>query len=277
MPALLPVYHQLVELAGGGDVESRFLSLYNPPRYIFACTQLGWTRGEIALVRNYDYHPKLCEGVFLYTNWLRPVIGMSDCCWGLLDGMNDAGLAVSLTFGGRKIVGPGFGSPLVLRYICETCTTTEEACAALARIPVHMAYNVTIIDAAGALSTVFLCPGKPALVTTSTISTNHQQEIEWEDFARMSATMERYECLQKILGDATLTLPRVIRKFQDAPIFNSCYSRGFGTLYTSIYHTVQLEAKLLWPNKSMRQSFDCFTEDTITVKLNGGKGSSLAK
>ena len=56
-----------------------------------------------ALVRNYDYSPDLCEWVVLSTAWtgLR-VLGMSDCLWGLLDGMNDAGLAASLTFGGRR-------------------------------------------------------------------------------------------------------------------------------------------------------------------------------
>ena len=30
---------------------------------------------------------------------------MLDCLWGLLDGVNDAGPAVSLTFGGRSQVG----------------------------------------------------------------------------------------------------------------------------------------------------------------------------
>jgi hypothetical protein len=36
----------------------------------------------------------------------RRVVGVSDCLWGLIDGMNDAGLAASLAFGGRRAVGP---------------------------------------------------------------------------------------------------------------------------------------------------------------------------
>ena len=52
---------------------------------------------------------------------------MSDCLWGLLDGMNDAGLAVSLTFGGRPVLGDGFGIPLVMRYVLETCEDVAEA------------------------------------------------------------------------------------------------------------------------------------------------------
>ena len=41
--------------------------------------------------------------------------------------MNDDGLAVSLTFGGRRVLGDGFGIPIVLRYLLETCGTVEEA------------------------------------------------------------------------------------------------------------------------------------------------------
>ena len=53
------------------------------------------------------------------------MLGTSDLLWGLLDGMNEDGLAVSLTFGGRQDVGDGFGIPLVLRYVLETCATVE--------------------------------------------------------------------------------------------------------------------------------------------------------
>ncbi len=63
----------------------------------------------------------------LYTKWLKPVIGMSDCTWGLLDGMNADGLSASLAFGGRKISGDGFGIPLVIRYLLETASTVDEA------------------------------------------------------------------------------------------------------------------------------------------------------
>lgn len=56
-------------------------------------------------------------GVIACSRILRPVIGMLDGGWGLLDGMNDAGLAVSLTFGGRFAQAPGFDIAIVLRYL----------------------------------------------------------------------------------------------------------------------------------------------------------------
>jgi predicted choloylglycine hydrolase len=68
------------------------------------------------LVGNYDYPVSRLEGIVSLTGrGDRQVIGMSDCLWGLLDGMNDAGLAISLTFGGRRDVGDGFAISLALR------------------------------------------------------------------------------------------------------------------------------------------------------------------
>ena len=100
MPELVAAYERVVELAGGGDLAARMLSLYKPPPFLAACSQGAWARdGAAVLARNYDYAPSRCEGIIWSTRLLRPVIGMSDCLWGLLDGMNDAGLAVSLTFG----------------------------------------------------------------------------------------------------------------------------------------------------------------------------------
>ena len=42
MPELVRVWEQLTELAGGGDVEARFLSLWCPPAYIAGCSQSVW-------------------------------------------------------------------------------------------------------------------------------------------------------------------------------------------------------------------------------------------
>ena len=69
---------------------------------------------ERVLIRNYDYNQRWFEGRVFHTEWLKPVIGISDCAWGLLDGMNADGLCASLTFGGSQKVGVGFGIPLLI-------------------------------------------------------------------------------------------------------------------------------------------------------------------
>ena len=136
MPELCDLYETLCDLAGGGDTEARFLSFYGPPPYLSACSQAIWPGAEPVMVRNYDYSPNAFDGVFLRTNWQgRAVMGTSDGLWGLVDGVNDAGLAVSLTFGGRRVVGDGFGVPLILRYVLQTCETAAESAKALGRIP----------------------------------------------------------------------------------------------------------------------------------------------
>ena len=38
MPELVPAYERVVELAGGGDLAARMLSLYKPPPYLAACS-----------------------------------------------------------------------------------------------------------------------------------------------------------------------------------------------------------------------------------------------
>ena len=43
MPELVPAYERVVELAGGGDLAARMLSLYKPPPYLAACSQGVWT------------------------------------------------------------------------------------------------------------------------------------------------------------------------------------------------------------------------------------------
>ena len=112
---------QLTELAGGGDVEARFLSLWCPPAYIAGCSQSVWIdpqgHAEPALLRNYDFAPALLEGNWLATRWTgRRVAAMGDCLWGALDGVNEDGLAASLSFGGRTVSASASAS----RWCCAT-------------------------------------------------------------------------------------------------------------------------------------------------------------
>jgi predicted choloylglycine hydrolase len=150
-------------------------TLYNPPPYITGCSQAVHLGADRALVRNYDYAPELFERGVLGSSFTgRQVAGTSDCLWGLVDGMNDAGLAVSLAFGGRPTTGTGFGIPLVLRYVLEVCDSAAQARHTLARLPVHMPYNVTVTDLAGDCFSVFLDPASDPVFTTSPIATNHE-------------------------------------------------------------------------------------------------------
>ena len=173
MPELVATYERLVELAGGDEVAARCLSLYRPPAFIVGCSQAVWTRGQPMLVRNYDYPAARLEGIVIKTDWAgQQIIGMSDCLWGLLDGMNDEGLVVSLTFGGRRAVGDGFAIPLVVRYLLETCQTVQQAREKLQRLPIHAAQNLSLLDNTGEHLTAYLAPDR----TARAVSRAHQRQ-----------------------------------------------------------------------------------------------------
>jgi len=279
MPEIEPLFNELCKLAGGGDIEARFLSHWCPPAYLSGCSQIAWNKNpdDFFLVRNYDYSPKLFEGVQLYTNWNKKVIGISDGLWGLLDGMNEDGLVMSLTFGGRKLMGEGFGIPVIMRYALEFCSTTNEAVDVLKRIPSHMAYNITLIDKKGISATVFVTPGVEARVYDYPIGTNHQEVVDWEDYAVLTETRERNTFLERCLMNPTDNKESLIKKFLSKPLYSQKFEKSFATLYTTVYSATKLETEIIWPDKKLIQTFDDFKEQKTEVNLVkqkwiGGRG-----
>jgi predicted choloylglycine hydrolase len=268
MPELVPTYERLVELAGGNELAARMLALYRPPGFVVGCSQGAWTRGEPVLVRNYDYPADRLEGIVYLTAWTgRRVLGMSDCLWGLLDGINDAGLAISLTFGGRPDVGDGFAIPLVVRYVLETCDTVADARAALERIPVHAPQNLTVLDRSGELMTAYVGPGRPPSFHAIAATTNHQGKVEWPEYAAAIRSEEREQRVIELLADPDMTAERFVAAFLEPPLRSTQYAAGFGTLYTAAYHPVDGRAEFSWPGSSWELSLDGFEEGSRTARI----------
>jgi predicted choloylglycine hydrolase len=269
MPELMPVYERLVDLAGGGDLAARMLSLYKPPPYLAACSQGAWTReGGPMLTRNYDYAPWRFEGTIWLTRLTgRRVIGMSDCLWGLLDGMNDAGLAVSLTFGGRRVLGDGFGIPIVVRYLLETCEDVASAKEALARLPYSLSHNLTMLDRTGAVLTAFLSPDREPIFRPFPVATNHQGIVEWPEQATATRTIERERHIIELLDDPAVSAETFVDSFLIAPLFSTAYASGFGTLYTASYRSADGLVDYRWPAHSWRLGFGEFAEAEHTELL----------
>ena len=265
MPELLPTYERMCDLSGGGDLEARFLALYNPPAYLTGCSQVVWPGTSPVLIRNYDYAPALCEGLILHSRWNgRSVLAMVDCLWGALDGVNEAGLAVSLTFGGRQVVGQGFGVPVILRYILEFCDTVADAAEVLRRVPSHMAYNITALDRTGAFVTAYLAPDRPPALKQIPIAANHQGRIDWHKYARATATVERERFLFFRLQETGMTIEKLTTCFMRPPLYTTAYDNGFGTIYTAAYRPDTMEATYIWPDGSWHQSIGAFEEGVRT-------------
>lgn len=274
MPELVPLWERLVEVAGGGEQVARMLSLYRPTPYLSGCSQAAWTRGEPLLVRNYDYHPGDCEGTLLRTAWTGTrVLASSDCLWGVLDGVNEHGLCVALSFGGRRVVGDGFGIPLVLRYVLELCRSTAAAKEVLLRIPSHMAYNVSLLDASGEHAVAFLAPDRAPVVLPLAVATNHQHRVDPTHDDPAIGSGERERLLAERLGDPAMDAATFVDGFLQPPLFKSGYEHAFGTLYTACYEPRARRVEYLWQHHRWRQSLDDFVEGELLIEYPpGGTG-----
>jgi predicted choloylglycine hydrolase len=267
MPELVPTWQRLSAMLGEDPDAAAALALWNPPPFLTGCSQAAVLPGGPALVRNYDWDYRLFDAVVARTSWGgRRVLGMLDCLWGLLDGVNDAGLAISLTFGGRPQSGQGFGIPLVIRYVLQTCGTAGEAVQRLRRVPVHMSYNVTVLDRDGNRATVYLAPDRPAHATSLAVATNYQGKVEWAPYAAAIRTVERQERLEELLAagaDAASVVAACLRP----PLYATKFGEGFGTLYTAEYRPGDGVARYYWPGQTWEHSLDRLGGDSLEVHL----------
>jgi predicted choloylglycine hydrolase len=274
MPELVEPWEHFVTLAGGGDLAARMLALYNPPPLVLGCSQGVFGDGSPALVRNYDYFPDRFEAL-VYSTALtgRRVIGVSDCLWGLVDGVNDAGLAISLAFGGRRAVGDGFGIPIVVRYLLETCDSAGDARRRLRKLPIQVAYNLTLAESSGKLLTAYVGPGAEPRFSRSPVATNHQGKVEWPEHAHATRSVERHERLVALRADPVAHGDDAVAAFLAPPLYSSDYSGGFGTLYTAAYRPAEGRADYHWPGLVWSQSFDAFEPGTREITYTESEGA----
>ncbi len=258
LPELIPTWERLCRLTGGDAVAARMLSMWRLPPFAVGCSQILVPGERPILIRNYDYDQSLFEGVIASTNYSgqRRVLGTSDMLWGLLDGMNEDGLAISLTFGGRPGGGEGFGIPIVLRYVLETCATVEQGVSALRRIPVAQSYNVALVDTTGNHATVFVAPEQPAVVSQRETTTNHRLDrVEHPATAARFNSVGRLTRLDQLRADRA-SGERLVSAMLQPPLRNDEFEIGFGTLYTASYEPAAGTATWHWPGTSWTRRFD---------------------
>lgn len=267
MPELLPTWARLSEQTGFDHLAAAMLTQWNLPRFApAACSQVVALDGEPTLLRNYDYHPDLFEWVSISTDYLQPVIGTGDCLWGLLDGTNGSGLAVSLTFGGERRHAEGFGIPLVVRLLLETCSTVAGARSRLSGLPVAMSYNLTMVDLTGAYLTAHLRPGHAAEFRPRAIATNHRwdQPLDQAHAARYRS-VERAEKLRRLLDDGSSS-DCLATQLLRPPLRTTAFEQGFGTLYTAAYRPSAGQVTYRWPGQQWVRRLDSPAE-SVDVTL----------
>jgi predicted choloylglycine hydrolase len=251
MPELVPAWERLSKLVDD-PVAARVLTLADTMAPSGGCSQAVV---DGVLVRNYEYTPAQFEATIWKSSLTgRRVIGVTAGLWGLLDGMNDAGLAVSGAFGGRLLNGPGFAIPLIVRYLLEVCSTVEDVEQQLPTLSPTEACNLTVADRSASAS-FFLTPGERPRRAPEVAVTNHQDVLAWTHFAELSDTVAR----QRLLALLVRTEPadEVIGALLRPPLFRTDYAEQFGTLYTAAYRPDGI-AEYRWLGQHWRQSFDDF-------------------
>lgn len=261
MPELLAPYERVCALVGEDDLAPRILSQFRPAPLPHGCTHAVWLGADgPALVRNYDYPLAVVSDHFESTRWFgREVIAKGQRPWGgCLDGMNADGLVASLTFGGSPAQGPGFAIILVVRYVLETCSRVSEAVAALCRIPVALAQNVTVLDKTGAHATVFLSPERAPCVSRAPVCANHQDPDVSAGVSRnVARSLARQQAALRALERPGATLATLAETFLAAPIYSRDASSP--TVYGAIYRPAALTVDYLWPGHVMTQRIGSFT------------------
>lgn len=265
MPELVPHYDRACALVGDDELGHCILSHFRPPPMIHGCSQAIWLGiGGPALVRNYDFPLDVVSGRFELTAWSgHRVIAKAQRPWGgCLDGMNEDGLAASLTAGGSRAQGLGFSVILVLRYVLETCSSVDQAIAALCRIPIALSQNVTLLDRAGEFATVFLGPDREPAVSRTRACANHQEMPLKFSSPALTRSVERQQSILAVLEDRAMTLERLVEKFFELPLYSR--REGFTTVYTAVYLPAEGRVDYLWPGKRWSQRFNHFAAAEYT-------------
>ena len=261
MPELVPVWRRQVELAGGDEVAARFLTFWNPPAYLVHCSQAVLVdRDGPILVRNYDLDPRLSEATVLRSAWTgRAVVATMEAIAGAADGVNAAGLAVSLAFGGRRVRGEGFGVPLIVRYLLGDLRAHPRRGRRPAPDPLphglqphgrrperRARHGVPVARPSGR-------DRAPAF---------RDQPSAPGGVGRAGALLPHRRAgpaLERLLAGRGLTAGQLIDAFLAPPLYSSRHGEGFGTVYTAAYRPADASVELRWPGQEpWRLSCDRF-------------------
>jgi predicted choloylglycine hydrolase len=252
MPELLPVYEDLIAVLPEESMQ-RAVPMWNPPPLFAGCSVACVGDRSPTMLRNYDFDPARFEGrVWRSRLTGSAVLASLEGTWGALDGVNEHGLAVALTFGGGVEHGRGFAIPAIVRYLLETCATVGDARAALTRIPCAWVHNVVVLDRTGTQMVAYLRPGRlPEFENGGTV-TNHQPGAG-------PSPVEDFESSQRRL-DALLADVPAAEDFLAPPLYDP-----ERTLYSVAYSPEDGSARYFWPGQELVQSLTDFTDVTVHV------------
>jgi predicted choloylglycine hydrolase len=118
-----------------------------------------------------------------------------------------------------------------------------------------------LLDRSGAYATLFLGPGRAPAVSQVRVCTNHQEAVA-SPSAALTNSVERQQVLLQALDEPAATLPDLIARFLQPPVYSRRAS--FPTVYTAVYRPAEGRVDYLWPGKSFCQCIGLFDPGEYT-------------
>lgn len=252
------------EIAGACD------GLHLPPRRlaVFAddviqpgrCSQIAalpaiTADGHLYLGRSYEFglEDELCLCVTRVQG--QPAqAGFSLMMFGRMDGMNDRGLAVTMSTCSflQPAAGEGLWFPLVLRALLQRCATVEEASLLLRELPIRSNDNLLIADAEGHACVVELhsaVDGKRVSFRSAEdylVATNHYQNPDmlcYDQHRGLHSVLRWRAACESMEGNRGRVDEAVMKPLLETPmpqgVCCSYYSDGLGTLRSMLFDVTE--------------------------------------
>ena len=160
MPELLD---ELRGIAGGGGFEADPLNALvltldaEPACSVLAVSGRHTADGKTLFGRNYDFYTSFRDFITLYRTYPAGALaslGCSDIFVGREDGVNEAGMAIAMTFVGYDSDQPGVMFHLAVRAVLDHCHNVQEAVSLLESLPHVRNNNYLVADADGQIAIV---------------------------------------------------------------------------------------------------------------------------
>lgn len=224
------------------------------------------------LARNYDDAPGAVEGEFAVSTPTGSFKSFGSTIGYLerLDGINEKGVAVSLTFGaGHPPIQHGIGSAMFTRIVLDKAGSVEEAIELFEKAPYVTPNNVMIADSSGNAVVIEASAGQYHIRKPEEgifICANSYLAPEMRKHQRINNKTTKWREQAMLRKEPNLANRAELMNFltTDFPdgLFEPYYSVGLGTLWSVIYHPKTLGVHLAIGEKGQgRQDFKFSLKD----------------
>lgn len=250
------IIQEITGMAGGLHVPTIDLANFLFSMYCFVfhnkCSVFAFSyQDKVLFGRNSDFLTSVedaCQSAFYHLEDTISFVGNTTAWTEMEDGVNEYGLAVGLTFIYPILIHPGFNAGMLVRYLLETCKSTQEAIHALNYLPIGSPQTITLADASGAMAVVecncekivvrYPQDGCPYVFTTNHFNSSEMQKYQYIG-ADDSFSHKRYDTLTSAFQEKPnepMQFASNVLSGKKGFLCQYDRSQGLDTVWSSIYH-----------------------------------------